>query len=360
MHKFSINRLDLLLLLPAVLIVGMALSAFYSINIAIFKQQLIFLFLGILAYLVFLNVDYRIFGIFSKYLYILMTGSLLILFFIGIEARGAVRWIDIFGVRLQFSEIIKPFFIIFMAQFLTGNESRSLRKFFLALLLTLPIFLLIMKQPDLGNALIYLFTVLFMLFVYGFPFRHFLVSGILVALPLPFLYSLLHDYQKARLVTFINPSSDPFGSSYNAVQSLISIGSGGFFGKGFGQATQSILKFLPERHTDFIFATISESTGFIGALFLIAMYVFLLLRIYKIAQSVSEEFPRMVIMGFYFLLLTHIFLNIGMNIGIVPIVGITLPFASYGGSSLITFFITLGLASSVRFDYRRSRTIEIK
>ncbi len=360
MHKFSINRLELPLLVPAVLLVLVGLSSFYSIDAVIFRQQALFLIFALFTYVVFLNIDYKMFGIFSVPMYIGMIVALLVLFFIGISARGAVRWIDIFGLRLQFSEIIKPFFIIFLAKFLTQDDSRSFKKFFQALLLTFPIFFLTLKQPDLGNALIYLFTVVFMLFAYSFPISYFVGVGLPVILPLPLLFNFLKDYQKARILTFFNPTRDPFGSSYNVVQSLISIGSGGFMGKGFGQATQSILKFLPERHTDFIFATISESLGFSGALFLIAIYIFLLYRIYKITLSVTDEFPRLILLGFYFLLLTHIFLNIGMNIGIVPIVGVTLPFVSYGGSSLLTGFIMLGIISSIKFDYRKHGSMEIR
>ncbi|HVZ12046.1 MAG TPA: FtsW/RodA/SpoVE family cell cycle protein [Patescibacteria group bacterium] len=359
MHKFSLGRLDLSILLPAILIVLLALSAFYSIDTQIFRSQLIFLVGSLFAYVFFLNIDYHVFAFHSKAIYCLMVASLMVLFLIGIEARGAVRWIDIFGLRFQFSEIIKPFFIVFIAQYLARDESRSIAKFGMSFIMLLPIFFLTLKQPDLGNAMIYLITLVFMLFIYGFPARYFVALFALVAAPLPIIFSMLHDYQKLRLMTFFNPAADPFGSSYNAVQSLISIGSGGIFGRGFGQATQSILKFLPERHTDFIFATISESLGFFGGIVLLALYAYLLSRIYIVANSVNESFSRMMIMGFYFLFLTHIFLNIGMNIGVVPIVGVTLPFASYGGSSLLTSFIMLGMISAARFDSRRHGGLEI-
>lgn len=360
MHKFSINRLDFSVLTPGIIIVLLGLSIFYSVDTQIFKQQFVALIAGIVAYFIFLNIDYRVFGIFPKITYFVMIGSLILLFLLGIEARGAVRWLDLFGLRIQFSEIIKPFFIIFVAQFLTKNDARSASKFIMSFVLLAPIFFLTLKQPDLGNAMIYLIVLVFMLLSYGFPLKYFLAAGALVAIPFPFIFSLLHDYQKARLLTFFNPTSDPFGSSYNSVQSIISVGSGGFFGKGFGQATQSILKFLPERQTDFIFATISETLGFVGAFFLIATYIFLLLKIYRISQSVTEDFPRLILLGVYFLFLTHIFLNIGMNLGIVPIVGITLPFASYGGSSLVTFFIILGIISSIGFDFKKRGMLEIR
>jgi rod shape determining protein RodA len=359
MHRFSLNRIDLSILLPSVIAVVLGLSLFYSIDFQIFKQQLFAFIAALVVYLIFLNVDYKIFGIFSKFMYVWMIIALLLLFFLGIEARGAVRWVEILGIRIQFSEIIKPFFIIFMAHYLTRNESRSLGKFLKALLLLAPVFFLTLKQPDLGNAMIYLIVLVLMLLSYGFPFKYFIGLGVAFAIPLPLIFNLLHDYQKQRILTFINPTADPFGSSYNAVQSLISIGSGGITGKGIGQGTQSILKFLPEHHTDFIFATISESLGFAGALFLIAIYAFLLWRLYKLSLNIHEEFSRLVVLGFYFVLLTHIFLNIGMNLGIVPIVGITLPFVSYGGSSLLTFFLILGIISSIGFDFRKRTTLEI-
>lgn len=360
LHKFSFNRFNLSLLIPSVFLVFLGLATFFSIDPYIFRQQSLFLIVSLIFYLIFLNIDYRIFVIYSKYIYFFMIALLLVLFIIGVEAKGAVRWIDIFGIRVQFSEIIKPFFIIFIANYLSKNEDRSFFKFAKVLLLLFPIFFLTLKQPDLGNALIYFATTVFVLLVYGFPLRYFLALGATGALTVPLVFNFLHDYQKQRLLTFINSSHDPFGSSYNAIQSLISIGSGGFLGKGFGQATQSILKFLPERHTDFIFATITESMGFIGGILLITFFAFLLFRIYKISSTVSDNFSYLVLMGFYFLFLTHIFLNIGMNIGLVPIVGITLPFVSYGGSSLLTSFIILGIISSINFDYRKKNSLEIR
>ncbi|OGH16750.1 MAG: hypothetical protein A3C30_00205 [Candidatus Levybacteria bacterium RIFCSPHIGHO2_02_FULL_40_18] len=354
------NRLELSILTPAVLIMILSLATFYSIDFNIFRQQLTFFIVALVGYFVFLNIDYKILGFYSKYLYYLMIAVLLLLFLIGVEARGAVRWIDIFGIRIQFSEIMKPFFVIFMASRLTQDDSRSLGKFLKTILLILPIFFLILKQPDLGNTMIYILVAFFMLLLYGFPIRYFISIGSIVLVLLPLIFNLLAPYQKQRIMTFINPSSDPLSSSYNVVQSLISIGSGGFFGRGFGEGTQSILKFLPERHTDFIFATISESLGLLGGLLLIGFYFYLMIGIYKIKSYVDDEFSNLVLTGSYFLLLAHIFLNIGMNIGIVPIVGVTLPFASYGGSSLLTNFIILGIISSIKFDFSRERSMVIR
>lgn len=359
-HKFAVNRINFSILIPPVILSILGIATFYSIDAHIFNQQLMYLFASLFAYFVFLNINYRIFIVYAKYMYWVMVFLLLILFFIGLEARGSVRWIDIFGIRIQFSEVIKPFFIIFFATHLTQNGSRSLGKFLKSLLLVFPFFFLILKQPDLGNALIYIFVSLGMMFVYGFPWRYFLSLALLVILPFPFIFNLLHDYQKARLMTFINVTSDPSGTSYNAIQALISIGSGGFFGKGLGQATQSILQFLPERHTDFIFATISESLGFVGGAFIIGLFAFFLFTLYMKLQQVHDELSHTIVIGFFFLFLTHVFVNIGMNIGLVPIVGITLPFVSYGGSSLLTNFIALGILSSLLFEFNKRRTMEIR
>ncbi len=361
MHNFSLHRLGLPILTPALLLTGLGLAAFYSIDLGFFKQQFISLIIGLFAYLVFLNIDYKIFGLYSKYIYFLMIASLAILFFIGIEARGSVRWLDILGVRIQFSEVIKPFYVIFVAYFLTRNDSRALSKFLATLLLLAPIFFLTLKQPDLGTAIIFAVVTVFMMFMYGFPFSYFIGAGILTLIPMPLIYGMLHDYQRERILTFIDPTRDPFGSSYNAVQALISIGSGGITGKGFGEATQSILKFLPERHTDFIFATITESLGFIGSMFLVGVYFFMLYKIYRLNQNVYDTFASLIISGFYFIFLTQIFFNIGMNIGILPIVGITLPFVSYGGNSLISSFVMLGIISSIASDFVKYKgSLEIR
>ena len=359
LRAFSINRVDFFLVAPAIFLAGISIATLYSLDISLFRQQLIAFLVSLLVYFFFLNFDYKLFGFFTKQIYIAMLICLGVIFLIGIEAKGAVRWIDIFGLRIQFSEILKPFFVIVLAQHLSKNDSHGLEKFIKTLLLLLPIFFLVLRQPDLGNAIIYLVTAIFMMIVYGFPWRYFLSLGGLILIPMPIFFSLLKEYQRQRIFSFFNATSDPFGSSYNAIQSQISIGSGGFFGKGFGQATQSILRFLPERHTDFIFATLTESLGFIGGVVILLLFLFLLFRIYKISVSSPDSFGYLITVGMFFLILTHAFMNIGMNLGILPIVGITLPLLSYGGSSLVTNFIILSILSSVRFDSKKTSLFEI-
>lgn len=359
MNNYLLKRVDFGLLAPAVILVGISLATLYSLDFSLFKQQLIYFIVALCAYLVFTNIDYKLFGYFSKYIYGAIIAGLALLLFLGFESKGAVRWVEIFGVSLQFSEIAKPFFVIVLAAFMSRDSYRGLSKFIFSGLLIAPIFLLIVEQPDLGSALIYLLTGGYMILIFGFPILFYLVALVAAVAPMPIVYNFLHDYQRNRILSFINPTSDVSGTSYNSIQALISIGSGGMSGKGFGQATQSVLKFLPERHTDFIFATISESLGFIGGLVILVCFAFLIWRIIKLSTIITDKFTYLVVTGFYAIFIVQVFFNIGMNIGILPIVGITLPFVSYGGSSLLTCFIMLGILSAVKFDYRTRYSMEI-
>lgn len=353
------NRVQWSLLIPSILLTGIGFVLFATIDQNIFRNQLLYLGISLIAYVIFSHLDYKMLAHYAHFLYILSLAFLGILFIIGFEARGAVRWIDIAGFSIQFSEVLKPFFILTFASFITSDNSRSFGKYIKIITLFLPIFILILKQPDLGNGMIYLFVLGFLLLFAHFRALYFIIIGILALLPMPLLFHMLHEYQKNRIYAFFNITADPSNTTYNAVQSIISVGSGGVFGKGIGHATQSILKFLPERHTDFIFATLAETFGLLGGVVLLSLYVYLLWRIYKVAQLVSDPYTYLVLIGFYFLLLTHVFLNIGMNIGVVPIVGITLPFVSYGGSSLLTNFISLGIISAIALEYRQKHSWEI-
>ena len=205
----------------------------------------------------------------------------------------------------------------------------------------------------------YIVTLAGMLLMYSFPVYYYLISLFIILAPTPIIIQILRPYQKERLVTLFNLTSDPFGSSYNAIQALISIGSGGLFGKGLGEGTQSVLRFLPERQTDFIFASISEGLGFLGGFAVICLLCFLLYRIYIVSKNIGDKYPYLIIMGIFFLTLIQTVTNIGMNMGMMPIIGVTLPMVSYGGSSLITNFILLGIVSSIGYEYKKRKMVEI-
>lgn len=359
MNRFSFNRIDFSLLIPSILLVFISLATLFSIDQALFTQQSIFFLGSILVFFIFLNIDYRFFTLYIKPLYFISLLSLLLILFFGVEVNTARSWFSFFGFHLQISEVVKPFYIIIIAYFLSTYKTGRIFKFLGSIALTIPVLFLILRQPDLGTGLMYCATLAGMLLMFGFPFRYFIASLLLLLIPTPILFPLLKDYQKERILTFFNTTADPSGSSYNAIQSLISIGSGGFFGKGLGEGTQSVLRFLPERHTDFIFASISEGLGFVGGVSVICLFCFLLYRILKVYQRTQDKYAKLIVAGAFFLFLVQMTVNIGMNMGIMPIIGITLPLVSYGGSSLLTTFIILGIVSSISYEFKRHTTLEI-
>jgi rod shape determining protein RodA len=218
---------------------------------------------------------------------------------------------------------------------------------------------LVFLQPDLGNALIYVLVTLITLVAFGFPFKFFFSGAVILLILSPVFWKFLHDYQKQRIMTFLHPN-DPLGLSYNAIQAVIAVGSGMLVGRGLGLGTQSGLRFLPERHTDFIFATLSEELGLIGGILMLITLVFLLYKIYMIFRSQDELFGKIFSIIAFSLIFLQFFINIGMNIGILPIVGITLPFVSYGGSSLLSNFILLGILSAMSRGDQSRNVLEIK
>ena len=356
MKKWS---LDFGLLTPVLILVVLSLTTLFSINTALFRSQLIYSIISLVAFFFFSNVQLNVLRHYSLPFYLLSFISLVILLIIGFESRGSVRWFEFFGIQVQFSEIYKPFLLLSLASFI-ADKQKSGGLFLRALLFLLPLAFLIYKQPDLGNALVYVGVVTLTLLMSGFSLVWYGVSLVSFLLLSPLLWQFLHDYQRQRVLTFLQPSSDPLGTSYNAVQAVIAVGSGMFLGKGLSQGTQSTLRFLPERHTDFIFATISESLGFVGGVVVILSFLFLFYRIYRIVESTQDEYTKIFCFGAFSLLLIQFFVNIGMNIGLLPIVGITLPFVSYGGSSLLSNFILLGLLQAIGKESRNNDFLEIR
>ena len=354
-----LSRVDWLLVIPAFILVFLSLITLLSINQSLFWHQLIIALVSFAVFLFFSSLDVHMLRGYAMPLYILSFILLLIVLIVGIESRGAVRWIDIFGFRIQFSEILKPFLIICLASVLSAYQDKSLRTLGLILLLFLPIFFFIYRQPDLGSALIYLGVVVLTLIVYGFSWIWFVIGAIGFIAMIPVVWQFLHEYQKNRILTFLRITHDPADLSYNAIQAIIAVGSGMIWGKGIGQGTQSALKFLPERATDFLFATLSEDLGFIGSSIVILVFGMLLMRCCMIFTRTDDVFEKMIITASISLLFIQGFVNIGMNIGLLPIVGVTLPFVSYGGSSLLSNAIILGLISSISYHSARKNVMVI-
>jgi rod shape determining protein RodA len=231
----------------------------------------------------------------------------------------------------------------------------KLRNFLINFGLLLLPWILVFREPDLGNAIIYSVTWLTAIILSGLPFIYIAGGALLSLIVLPLSYGLLQHYQKLRLLIFLNPGLDPTGAGYNAIQAMIAVGSGSWFGRGFGRGTQSLLKFLPEYHTDFIFASFSEEFGLIGGLLLIGLYFFLLWQILSMARkAVLHQKAFIFAISIFMLIFSQMVVNIGMNLGLMPITGITLPFVSLGGSSLISFWICMGMLISA-FNQRTGR-----
>lgn len=354
------SKFDWTIILPVLALVTISLATLFSINKSYFFSQLLYTSISIVAFFLFSHAQHKVLQLYAIPIYIMSILILLVVLFIGFESRGAVRWIDFFGFRIQFSEILKPFLLISFSWLLSYDNASSFRLFLKVLILLFPIALLIFFQPDLGSALIYTSVVVATLFIFGFPKRWFLGGIFMLSFILPALWPFLHDYQKQRVITFFRPEVDPLGTSYNVIQSLIAVGSGSLLGKGFGQGTQSVLQFLPERHTDFIFATLVESFGLVGGVCVILCFTFLLYRIIVLYYEVDDVFQKIYCVSAFFLFLIQFFVNVGMNIGLVPIVGVTLPFVSFGGSSLLSSFIIVGILSSFRFQAGSRQILEIR
>ncbi len=353
-----LRRIDPFLLIPVLIIIAISLLTLLSINPVFFRQQFISLILGIVLFLLFIRIDLVALRSLSKIFYGIAIALFIMLMLFGVEVGGEKNWFDLFGLRFQVSEMIKPFFIIILSSYLFLDIKQRITKFFGALLISMPIIFLVIRS-DFGTGVIYSVITFSLILLAGFPKRYILGSILGAVAIFPLVFLSFEQYQKDRIMTFLDVTSDPTGASYNAIQSLISIGSGGFFGKGFGQGTQSLLRFLPEQHTDFIFATISEDLGFVGSFVVLGLFVVLLYRIYKVSISSRNTYNYLLCMGVFAMLFFQILFNVGMNLGLMPVIGITLPFASYGGNSLIASLIAVGIVSNISTENKRQQSMEI-
>ncbi len=325
---------------------------------AIFFKQLIWVVSGWVLLFMFAYINYRVFFELSWPIYIITLMLLLGVMFFGSVHMGAKRWIDLGSFSMQPSEFAKVTTVLLMARFFSYIFSRK-EGFFRSFLnevifpfLPLSIcVLLIYKQPDLGTALVIIFVFFLMGLGCGMRKLHIIIIVCFFLLALPFGWHFLKDYQRERIMVFLNPDIDPLGIGYTIIQSKIAIGSGGILGKGFLSGTQSQLNFMPARHTDFIFTVLSEEWGFVGSMFLLYLYYVLLNNILKIAYYARDKFGFCLGIGIFSLFFIHIFINISMVMGLLPVVGIPLAFFSYGGSYSLINFILLGIVFNI---YRKN------
>lgn len=333
------------LFLFSVLLISIGILVIYSSSPELAFQQALFAIIGLLLFLFISQLDLHFLRRFIKPLYIFIVSLLIIVYFLGIETRGSSRWIPFFFFNIQPSEFAKPILILQLGYFWSNNFP-SWKNILKSILFVFPIAFMIFKQPDLGSALSLLSIWVGMLFASRLSFKKVVTLLLIAAIIIPSSWFFLHDYQKQRVIGFLQPESDPLGIGYNAIQSTIAVGSGQLIGLGLGRGTQSRLQFLPEFRTDFIFASIAEEMGFLGSIIILILYVLLLTYCLKIASNTEDNLYLLLIIGVFSMLLFQIFINVGMNIGLLPITGITLPFISYGGSSVIATFICLGIVAS--------------
>jgi rod shape determining protein RodA len=394
--SFKISELDFLSLALVFLLTSVGLVAIYSAtsfvgteaNMQYFWKQILGIAGGLAMFIMLYSVRKSFLLSYAEVLYIAGIILIIIPFILSMVSSGTNRWINLGGFQVQPSEYMKFILIIMLAKVFSESRRSPLQPGYVLYplgVLAIPS-VLVFLQPDLGSTLIYVAIFGAMLFASGYKLFYifmivapfitvlaafnswvFLVWGIIVALIIflnnknilvsvglfllnilvgvmtPFFWNGIKPYQQQRILTMLNPHLDPMGAGYQVIQSQIAIGSGGFHGKGFMQGTQAHLNFLPEQHTDFIFSVISEEFGFIGITLILFVYCFLILRFYRMAISAKSTFSAMLIIGGTTALLAHIFINVGMTVGLLPVTGKPLPFISYGGSFLITSFGLLGL-----------------
>lgn len=317
----------------------------------LYLKQLQWMGIGLFFMAVSFCIDYRVIARQAYVTYFLSFALLILVNVMGYATHGSQRWIALGGLYLQPSELTKLAVILALAKYFDNHKAENgylLRDMGVPFLIVLIPFLMVLKQPDLGTGLILILLFIFIVFMAGLRWKSMALAAGCCLLLIPMGWHFLRDYQKDRIVTFLEPEKDPLGTGYHIIQSIIAVGSGGLWGKGFLKGTQTQLKFLPEQHTDFVFSVFAEEWGFIGSLVLLMIFLALILWGLKIAFQAKDFVGKLISAGVTFMILCQVFINIGMVLGILPVVGIPLPFMSYGGSSLMVFMIGVGLLMNVR------------
>lgn len=347
MFRFVASSFDLVFISSISFVILLGLLLITSASPSLAPIQIFNIVLGVALFIIASSLDYHFFKTFSVPFYVVTILLLLLVPIFGEEIKGSARWINFGFFRLQPSELAKLSSVLILSDFWSSRSADDIRNILESFVIILIPVAFVFFQPDLGNAIVLLSIWFVSLFLSG-PARKWLITVVAIfVLVLPLGWSFLAPYQKSRIETFINPSLDPLGSGYSSIQSQIAIGSGQLFGRGLGHGTQSHLQFLPEHSTDFIFATLAEELGFVGAFCLIASYAILISRMIRISQKTYDRFSSILVSSIGGLFLFQASVNIGMNLGVLPVTGITLPLVSYGGSSVITSLVALGIVASV-------------
>lgn len=344
---FSVYKNEPALIIGASGLIILGLMTLRSIASDLFPFYFVYIVAGIIAFVILSHIEFDILLIFSKHLYVLSLFSLLLPLAIGEVTRGATRWIQIGSVTIQPTELIRPFLILFFASFLVGRELNIKNIVIVGILLLIPLILIIL-QPSLGVAILTLAGFVGVSLSLSYNKKLLLVLGAAAAAISPLFWFIMAPYQKIRVMALLSPASDPTGAGYNSIQSMIAVGSGRFTGRGLGSGIQTQLSFLPERHSDFIFASIAEELGFVGAALLLIMIFFVLYRIIRIIEEAKSPYARAFGAGVFVTLFLQIITHIGMNMGLLPITGQPLPLVSAGGSSFVATMAMFGILMQVK------------
>ena len=350
-------HLDIPLFSALLLLLIIGVFVLYSAtgqNMAVVNRQLIHITIAIIAMLAIAQVRPRTIQFWAPWLFIIGVILLVIVLLVGDIGKGAQRWLNLGFFRFQPSEILKLALPMMLAWYISEFSLPPSGKHILTavFMLTVPT-LLVAKQPDLGTALLIASAGFFVLLLAGLSWKIILGVLTLIVASAPLIWSyVLHDYQRGRILTLLNPESDPLGAGYHIIQSTIAIGSGSLYGKGWLNGTQSHLDFLPERSTDFIFAVFSEEFGFTGCILLLVLYLYIIARGLVIANQAQDTFSRLLAGSLTLTFFVYIFVNIGMVSGILPVVGVPLPLISYGGTSIVTLMMAFGILMSIQTHRR--------
>ena len=349
---WSYTHLDLPLLLLLLALCGFGLFVLYSASgqdTDYVSRQAIRMGAGLAALVFFAQIPPRTLMRLGPWLYVVGIGLLLAVLLFGVGAKGAQRWIALPGFRFQPSEVMKLMLPVMVAAYLARHPlPPSFKSIFVSLVMIGVPFALIMKQPDLGTSLLIGASGVFVLLFSGIYWRWIFLAIGVGAAALPGLWMIMKEYQKQRVLTFLDPESDPLGAGWNIIQSKTAIGSGGLSGKGYLEGTQSQLNFLPESHTDFIIAVTGEELGMTGVLVLLALYLLIIGRGLVIAVQAQDSFSRLLAGSLVLTFFVYVFVNIGMVTGLLPVVGVPLPMVSYGGTSIVTLMVGFGMLMSIQ------------
>jgi rod shape determining protein RodA len=341
------HRFDYLQLLLLAMLLGLGLMTLKSVSAVEFQRQLVWVTAGVVAYALAAILDYRLLTRVAFAMYAAGVGLLIAVHLFGHTAQGARRWLSLAGFPLEPSELAKLMLLVVLARYLAARKRLGVVAVAGACVLSALPIALILLQPDLGTALVFVALLFGLLFLAGVPKIQMAGLAGLALAAVPIAPHLLHGYQRRRLEIFLNPYSDPLGAGYNILQARIAIGAGGLFGQGWLHGSQSRLGFIPERSTDFVFATFAEQFGLLGSLILLGLFAGLILRLARSAAVAPDPFGHLIAGGVAVMIFAQVVQNVGMNLGVTPVAGIPLPFISYGGSALLTDMAALGLVQSV-------------